>query len=190
MTECFCRMKVFASRLTYPLNEVNTSKHRRLRTISGVVWKLSNEISVCFPEDFCIFFGFDRRKNAKEVNTSKHRRLRTISGVVWKLSNEISVCFPEDFCIFFGFDRREKNAQKRPQVARTSDTIWYNSYVSDTSALYCRYGGEKCFGVDFFATTLYVVLRLAGWAYIPQNATPVRGWYEPRAANPRALARG
>lgn len=53
-----------------PLNEVNTSKHRRLRTVSGVVWKLSNEISVCFSEDFCIFFGFDRRKNAQKWPTS------------------------------------------------------------------------------------------------------------------------
>ena len=70
VTECFCRMKVFASRLTYHQNEENTSKHRRLRTISGVVWKLSNEISVCFSEDFCIFFGFDRRKNAQKWPTS------------------------------------------------------------------------------------------------------------------------
>ena len=70
MTECFCRMKVFASRLTCHQNEVNTSKHRTPRTISGVVWKLSNEISVCFSEDFCIFFGSDRRKNAQKWPTS------------------------------------------------------------------------------------------------------------------------
>ena len=37
MTERFCRMKVFASRLAYHLNEVNTSKHRRPRTIFGAV---------------------------------------------------------------------------------------------------------------------------------------------------------
>ena len=66
VTERFCRMKVFASRLAYHLNEVNTSKHRKPRTISDVIWKLSNEISVCFSEDFCIFFGFDRRKNAQK----------------------------------------------------------------------------------------------------------------------------
>ena len=66
VTERFCRMKVFASRLAYHLNEVNTSKHRRPRAIFGAVGKLSNEISVCFSEHFCIFFGFDRRKNAQK----------------------------------------------------------------------------------------------------------------------------